>query len=83
MLGANPPSSPTLLASYPYLDLITFFKAWYISDPIYKAWEKLLAPVGNNINSYIANLLPACLPPLITLREGTGVTNLLVFFPAN
>lgn len=31
----------------------------------------------------MANLLPACLPPLITLSEGTGVTNLSVLFPAN
>lgn len=40
-----------------------------------------MAPEGNNINSCIANLFPACLPPLITLREGTGVTNLLGFLP--
>ena len=31
----------------------------------------------------MASLFPACLPPLITLREGTGVTNLSVLFPAN
>lgn len=35
------------------------------------------------MNSYIANLLPACLPPLITFNEGTGVTNLEVSLPAN
>jgi hypothetical protein len=31
-----------------------------------------LAPVGRIINSYIANLLPACEPPFITLNDGTG-----------
>lgn len=71
------------MASYPYFFLITDFKQWYTSDPIYKACLKLSAPVGNNINSCMANLFPACFPPLITLREGTGVTNLEVFFPAN
>lgn len=35
------------------------------------------------MNSYIANLLPAWEPPLITLREGTGVINLSVFLPPN
>lgn len=33
------------------------------------------------MNSYIASLLPACLPPLITFKDGTGVTNLLVLLP--
>lgn len=28
MLGAKPPSSPTLVASFPYLALITFFRLW-------------------------------------------------------
>jgi hypothetical protein len=26
--GANPPSSPTLVASIPYFFLIIFYKAW-------------------------------------------------------
>lgn len=43
----------------------------------------MVAPVGNNMNSYMANLFPACLPPLMTFKEGTGVTNLEVFFPPN
>lgn len=47
------------------------------------AWEKLSAPVGKIMNSCIANLFPACFPPLITFKEGTGVTNLVVFFPPN
>lgn len=29
MLGANPPSSPTLQASVPYLALMTDLRAWY------------------------------------------------------
>jgi len=29
----------------------------------------------------LPNLFPACFPPLITLREGTGRINLLVDFP--
>lgn len=42
---------------------------------------KLLAPVGSIINSYIANLLPACDPPLITLNAGTGNKNYLEVRP--
>ncbi len=30
-------------------------------------------PVGNNINSCIASLFPAWLPPLMTLKAGTGM----------
>ena len=45
------------------------------------ASEKVLAPVGMIINSYMANLLPACLPPLMTLNDGTGKTNLSVCLP--
>lgn len=33
-------------------------------------------PVGKIMNSYMANKFPACFPPLITLRLGTGVMNL-------
>ena len=33
--------------------------------------------------SCIANLFPACFPPLITFNDGTGVINLSVLFPAN
>ena len=32
----------------------------------------LFLPVGNIINSCIASLFPACDPPLITLKAGTG-----------
>merc|ERR1719171_2346819 len=37
MLGAKPPSSPTLHASWPYLPLITLFRLWYTSEPIFIA----------------------------------------------
>jgi len=42
---------------------------------------KVFAPVGKIINSYMANLFPACLPPLMTLNDGTGRMNLLVGIP--
>lgn len=31
----------------------------------------------------MANLLPACFPPLITFKHGNGITNLLEDFPDN
>lgn len=38
--------------------------------------------VGRIINSYIANLFPACFPPLITLKQGTGKMNFYYYSPA-
>jgi len=35
----------------------------------------LYTPVGNSMNSCIASLLPAWLPPLMTLNAGTGSTS--------
>ena len=32
----------------------------------------VLPPVGSSMNSCMASLLPAWLPPLITLKQGTG-----------
>mmetsp|Transcript_27075 Transcript_27075/g.65322 ORF Transcript_27075/g.65322 Transcript_27075/m.65322 type:complete len:213 (-) Transcript_27075:181-819(-) len=72
MLGANPPSSPTLHASCPYFFLITAFRWWYTSEPIFMASVKLSAPTGRIMNSCIASLLPACEPPLMMLKAGTG-----------
>ena len=63
------------IPSMPYLALITFFSVWYVSVPIFIASVKLLAPVGKSMNSWNANLLPACEPPLMTLNDGTGRTN--------
>ena len=36
--------------------------------------EKLDAPVGRSMNSWMGSLFPACEPPLMTLNEGTGST---------
>jgi hypothetical protein len=44
------------------------------SQPIVIASVKVAAPVGRIMNSCIASLLPACDPPLITLKDGTGRT---------
>jgi hypothetical protein len=48
MLGAKPPSSPTAVASKPNLSLITFFKWWYTSEPIFMASVKVPAPMSQN-----------------------------------
>jgi hypothetical protein len=73
MLGAKPPSSPTLHASSPYFFLMTLLRLWYTSLPIFMASAKLLAPTGAIMNSWKASMLPACSPPLITLKKGTGM----------
>jgi len=52
-----------------------FYKLWYTSAPPYNAYLKELKPVGRIMNSYIANKFPACLPPLMTFKQGTGVKN--------
>mmetsp|Transcript_25430 Transcript_25430/g.40664 ORF Transcript_25430/g.40664 Transcript_25430/m.40664 type:complete len:389 (-) Transcript_25430:289-1455(-) len=76
MLGANPPSSPTLHASCPYFFLMTDLRWWYTSDPMRIASENEDAPMGKIMNSCIASLFPACDPPLMTLNAGTGSTSL-------
>merc|ERR1719336_574106 len=43
----------------------------------------VVAPTGKIMNSWQASRFPAWLPPLITLKEGTGITNLSVGFPAS
>ena len=35
-------------------------------------YVKFSAPVGMTKNSWKASLLPACSPPLMTLKQGTG-----------
>mmetsp|Transcript_2940 Transcript_2940/g.7232 ORF Transcript_2940/g.7232 Transcript_2940/m.7232 type:complete len:270 (+) Transcript_2940:948-1757(+) len=72
MLGAKPPSSPTLVASWPYLALIRPFSAWYTSAPMRRDSAKEVAPTGRIMNSCMASALPAWLPPLMMLKEGTG-----------
>lgn len=45
-------------------------------EPVKKIWQHL--PVGSSINSCMASLFPAWLPPLMTLNAGTGrMTSLL------
>mmetsp|Transcript_43808 Transcript_43808/g.69337 ORF Transcript_43808/g.69337 Transcript_43808/m.69337 type:complete len:214 (-) Transcript_43808:1051-1692(-) len=60
---------------------MTLFNVWYTSAPVLSASRKLLAPTGRIMNSWHASLLPAWLPPLITLKHGTGMTNLSVERP--
>ena len=48
------------------------------SLPIRMASAKDEAPMGKIMNSCIASLLPAWLPPLITFKAGTGITSSLV-----
>ena len=75
MLGAKPPSSPTLQASWPYLPLMIDLRLWYTSLPMRIASVKLEAPTGSTMNSCIASALPAWLPPLMMLNAGTGSTS--------
>mmetsp|Transcript_20627 Transcript_20627/g.55199 ORF Transcript_20627/g.55199 Transcript_20627/m.55199 type:complete len:209 (+) Transcript_20627:178-804(+) len=82
-LGAKPPSSPTFVASWPYLAWITFFRVWYTSAPICSASRKEEAPTGRTMNSWTGRPLPAWLPPLITLKAGTGSTYLSELLPAS
>mmetsp|Transcript_852 Transcript_852/g.1864 ORF Transcript_852/g.1864 Transcript_852/m.1864 type:complete len:266 (-) Transcript_852:333-1130(-) len=74
MFGANPPSSPTAVSLSPYSSWMTFFRTWYVSAPILRASPKLSAPAGMRKNSWNASKFPAWTPPLITLRQGTGMT---------
>merc|ERR1719210_3286167 len=39
------------------------------------------APTGKIMNSWQARRLPAWLPPLMTLKDGTGMTKLSIGFP--
>lgn len=71
-LGAKPPSSPTLVASMPYLALMTFLSVWYVSVPMRIASVNVSAPVGTIMNSWKASELPACEPPLMTFIAGAG-----------
>mmetsp|Transcript_43805 Transcript_43805/g.69328 ORF Transcript_43805/g.69328 Transcript_43805/m.69328 type:complete len:205 (-) Transcript_43805:1323-1937(-) len=59
------------------------FNVWYTSAPMIMASLKLVAPVGMIMNSWQASLFPAWLPPLMTLKDGTGITNLSIGFPAS
>ena len=69
MDGANPPSSPTLHASWPYLALMTDFKVWYTSHPMIIASVNDFAPIGRIMNSWNARRLPAWDPPNKRISE--------------
>jgi hypothetical protein len=71
-LGAKPPSSPTLVlcpASFSALR-----RAWKISAPIRRASEKVSAPVGMTMNSWMSIGLSAWAPPLMMFIMGVGST---------
>jgi len=68
--GANPPSSPTFVFS-PFA-FSTFFRLWNVSTPIRSASEKLFAPTGITMNSWMSMLLSAWEPPFRMFIIGTG-----------
>mmetsp|Transcript_2984 Transcript_2984/g.4507 ORF Transcript_2984/g.4507 Transcript_2984/m.4507 type:complete len:222 (-) Transcript_2984:18-683(-) len=72
--GAKPPSSPMRVASPPYFCLMMPFKLWKTSQPSCMASRNDSAPVGMMKNSWNARALPACSPPLMTLKHGVGNT---------
>mmetsp|Transcript_43372 Transcript_43372/g.105100 ORF Transcript_43372/g.105100 Transcript_43372/m.105100 type:complete len:250 (-) Transcript_43372:643-1392(-) len=80
--GANPPSSPISVASPPNFDLMILPNVWYTSHPICIASANVLAPVGITKYSWKASLFPACDPPLMTLKQGTGMVYCDKSFPA-
>jgi hypothetical protein len=79
----NPPSSPALAALKPNFFFNNFKSDAYTSQPSLIDYLKDSALVEKIINSCILRLFPAWAPPLIILSEGTGITNLLVGFPAS
>ncbi len=70
--GANPPSSPMLMAPTPYLDLRMPFSDMYTSEDMRRQSEKDFAPAGMIMHSCILRFPPACFPPLMMLSIGTG-----------
>ncbi len=71
-LGANPPSSPTLV-TWPSLARI-FFRWWKVSAPMRRASAKVSAARGTIMNSWMSRVLGACAPPLMMFMRGTGST---------
>ena len=68
--GANPPSSPTAVASP--RSCSTAFSAWNVSEPMRSASANVGAPTGTSMNSWRSIEFCACAPPLITFIIGTG-----------
>eukprot|EP00900_Chrysochromulina_parva_P026038 jgi/Chrpa1/8068/Chrysochromulina_OHIO_Genome00000197-RA len=71
--GAKPPSSPMSVASPPNFFLRILARLWYTSVPMSMPSLKVSAPVGITKYSWKGSLLPACEPPLMTLKHGTGI----------
>ena len=76
--GAKPPSSPISVASPPNLAFRILARLWYTSEPMRMASAKDLAPVGITKYSWKGSLFPACEPPLITLKQGTGIISFVL-----
>ena len=70
--GAKPPSSPTLVL-WP-ASFSCFLRPWKISAPMRMASEKVSAPVGRIMNSWMSIGLSAWAPPLMMFIIGTGRT---------
>jgi len=70
--GANPPSSPTLVASF--FDWSTFLRLWNTSQPQRIASLNDSKPSGMTMNSCTSTALSACLPPLRMFIMGAGST---------
>ena len=68
--GANPPSSPTAVAS-PF-DLSSAASAWNTSVHHLSPSAKLFAPAGMIINSCTSTVFAACAPPFRIFIIGTG-----------
>ena len=68
--GANPPSSPTEVASPFFLRIA--FRWWNTSTPMRSDSENDSAPCGTIMNSWGSSVLSACAPPLTMFMNGTG-----------
>ncbi len=69
-LGANPPSSPTLVECP--ASCSAFFRAWKISEPMRMPSATVGAEIGWIMNSWMSIGLSACWPPLMMFIIGTG-----------
>src|SRR3954454_9762036 len=68
--GANPPSSPTAVASPRSCSRL--LSVWKVSTPICSAPANDSASSGTSMNSWKSIEFCACTPPLITFSIGTG-----------
>ena len=70
--GANPPSSPTPVAS-PF-SFSSSLSVWKTSEATRSADDKFSAPAGTSMNSWKSSPLSAWAPPFRTLIIGTGMS---------